>query len=578
MATLASNAQWYSSPKIYFDVSYEKKREGATQYYQITVTCDPLTGSSYFGFPIYLEIKLDGTTADTKRLKKASPSQWSSSITYTTGWLAVPNKTDGTTALAVRIYSGMGSDRNKTFSYTLSVDPAASKIGATDANIESASTITITKYDANFTTTVSYKAAGQSSFTAIWTNQKHTAYGWTVPSSLYSLIPNAKEIEITLQCQTYSGSTLIGTETCTMTATASESKCKPKVSVSSEDVNAESLALTGNKKYIVNGISNLKVVTTATAQNGATISSIKAYCGGKDFSGSTVIFPNVLFGATYVIVTDSRGFSTRVDDESITMIRYIEPTIVPTITRDTPTGDTVTVSVKGKWYNGSFGAAANTLRITVRRKTSSDANHHTMVDVPVTVSGNEYTATVQLSGIDYTKAYNFLLRLDDAIYTDAKGYRDAKYAFVDLAKGIPVFDWGEDDFRFNVPVTLPGGMLADYVVEEAYSGDWYYRKWAQGLSEAWYHKNLTPQPFTNKLADGLYSNDTYAGVVVDIPEGIFNYAPIFTSVNAFSNVAIQSRVSSASLTWVAYGLWTSYSTTPSNLTVQIHVVGRWKQR
>lgn len=462
MATLGTGVNWGSAPTNYFDFSYEKKRDGATQYYSITVSCRPCTGYSYFGYPIYLELKLDGTTAATHTLKPAYPSQWTSALTYTTGWLAVPNKTDGTTSLAIRIYSGLGSSRNTTYPYSLAVDPAASKIGATDANIESTSTISITRYDAGFTTTVSYKAAGQSNFTAIWTKQKHTSYGWTVPSSLYSLIPNAKEIEITLKCETYSGSTLIGTETDTITAYASESKCKPTVSVSSEDVNTESIALTGNKKCIINGISNLKVVTTATGKNGATISSVMAYCGSKSGSGSSVTFTGAESNTVYVIVTDSRGFSTRVDDKSLTLKNYIQPTITPTITRDTPTGDTVTVSVKGKWFNSTFGAVTNTIRLRVKYKIDGAADYGAYSELTVTKSGNEYTATAKLSGLVYTNAYRFQIRLDDEVYTDTKGYRDAKYVpNIYLSKGIPIFDWGEDSFNFNVPVTIEGKSLAD---------------------------------------------------------------------------------------------------------------------
>ena len=267
MATLATNVTWGSGPTNTFDFSYEKKREGSSQYYKITVVCDPLTGGSYFGYPIYLEIKLDGTTKTTHTLKNASPSQWSTALTYTTGWLEVQNKTSGTTTLAIRVYSGMGSTRNSTYTYSLPIDPAASKISATDANIESTSSISVTKYDSKFTTTVSYKASGQSDYTELWVKQAYTSYGWTIPSSLYSLIKNAKKIDITLQCQTYNGSTLIGTETCTLTATTSESRCKPSVSVTAEEENAAVLAITGSKKIIVVGYSDIRVKTTAEANN-----------------------------------------------------------------------------------------------------------------------------------------------------------------------------------------------------------------------------------------------------------------------------------------------------------------------
>lgn len=447
MATLASNVSWGSSPTITFDFSYSTKREGTSQYYMITVTCDPLTGSSYFGYPIYVDVKLDGVSAGKVNLKSYSESQWSSAISYSTGWVEFPNKTSGTTSLAIRIYSGSGSTRDTTYSYTLPVDPAVSTITATDANIESTSVITIAKYDANFTTTVSYKAAGQSNFTPIWEKEAHTSYGWTIPSSLYSLIPNAKEIEVTLQCETYNGSTLMGTETCTLTATANLTKCAPGVSINARDINMESKTLTGNNKFIINGISDLRVETAAEAKNSATITSIAVYCGGSVKNGTDVTFNGADSAAVHVIVTDSRGFSTKLYDQSLKLINYITPTITHTITRDTPTGNTVTVSVKGLWFNGSFGAATNTIQLKVAYKRDGEGSYSAPYDMTVTKGANDYTATINLSGLDYTNAYRFQIRLYDSVYKDGKEVSD-----IYLSKGIPVFDWGENDFRFNVPV------------------------------------------------------------------------------------------------------------------------------
>lgn len=591
MATLASNVTWGSAPTNTFNFSYEKKRESAVQYYKITVSCNPCTGASYFGYPIYLEIKLAGTTAATNTLKPAYPSQWSSALSYTTDWLPVQNKTDGTTALAIRIYSGMGSVRNTTYSYALAIDPAASKIGATDANIESASTISIAKYDANFTTTVSYKADGQSSYTPIWTNQKHTSYAWTVPSSLYALIPKAKEIKITLQCQTYSGGTIIGTETATFTAYAAESRCKPTVSVSCEDVNAESIALTGNKKHIINGISNLKVVTTATANNGASISTVKAYCGSKELSGTNVTFSGASGNEVYVIVTDSRGFSTRVDDKTLTLLNYIAPTITPTITRDTPTGDTVTVYVKGLSFNGSFGAVTNTLRVRVTYKVDGASSYGGYSEMTITKGTNEYTATANLSGIDYTKAYRFQIRLDDEVYNLDKGYRDSKYVTnIYLNKGIPIFDWGENDFAFNVPVNIKAGiniypedgsavigenvntgMALTYIVQQGITDRWTYRLWSDGIAELW------------GLITAIHHNGSILGGEQRFPFALTgNIYGIATLNSAGGN-------SGAALPWnvkLVYntelcGAWVHNSgsvgfATDSTADVSVYIVGRWK--
>lgn len=454
MATIASNVSWGSSPTNTFDFSYEKKREGSTQYYKVTVSCDPCTGGSYFGYPIYLEIKLAGTKAATKTLKDAYPDQWSSAISYTTGWLSVPNKTDGTTSLAIRIYSGMGSSRNTTYSYSLPIDPAAGKISATDANIESTSTITITKYDSKFTTTVAYKAAGQSSYTTIWTKQTHTSYGWKIPDSLYSLIPKAKEIEIELRCQTYSGSTLIGTETCTLTAKTSESKCKPDVSVTAVDTNTNTTALTGSNKKIIKGFSNVKVTTTATVKNSADGYSVSVTCGSEKKTGTSVTFSGAESATVKATVEDGRGYSNNATASGLTLINYIKPTIVAAISRESPTSDIVNISVKGNWFNGSFGSVTNTLKAQVRYKPKSQTEYtdsDKYYDMTVETSGNTYTATLSLTGLVYTSAYSIRIRVSDAIHVYNGPIAEPVYKNTNVSNGIPLFDWGESDFQFNIP-------------------------------------------------------------------------------------------------------------------------------
>lgn len=473
MATLATDVQWGSSPKITFDFSYEKKREGSTQYYKVTVSCDPVTGDSYFGFPIYLEIKLAGTKVASKTLKDASPNRWSSALTYTTGWLSVSNKTTGTTSLTIRAYSGMGTTRDKTYSYSLPIDPAASKIGATDANIESTSTITITNYDSKFTTTVAYKAAGQDSYTSIWTKQTHTSYGWTIPDSLYSLIPNAKEIEIELRCQTYSGSTLIGTETCTLTATTSQSKCKPSVSVTAVDTNTNTIALTGSNKKIIKGFSDVKVTTTATAKNSSTISSVSVTCGSEKKTGTSVTFNDAESEKVTATVKDSRGYAINAATGDLTLVNYIVPTIVASVSRESPTSDKVNISVKGNWFNGSFGSVTNTLKAQVRYKPknqSAYADSDKYYDMTVKISGNTYTATLSLTGLVYTSAYSIRIRVTDAIRKYEGPLADPVYRNTEISTGVPIFDWGEEDFRFNVPI-YSGGVNFTQIYQTADGGN-----------------------------------------------------------------------------------------------------------
>lgn len=515
MATLATNVAWGTGPTNTFDFSYEKKRTGADQYYKITVTCDPLSGASYFGYPIYLEISLAGTKKDSKTLKNASPSQWSSAITYTTDWLRVANKTTGTTSLAIRIYSGMGSVRDKTYTYSLEIDPAASLIKATDANIESASIISITKYSTAFTTTVSYKAILQTSYTTIWEKKDYTSYGWGIPRSLYSLIPDDREISITLRCQTYSGNTLIGTTYYTLRATTSESKCKPTIGVTAKDENADTIALTGDSRRIVLGFSSVRATISVAVKNSAEIASVSAICGSTKKTGTSILFDHADSAEIIAAVSDSRGYGNSAETApELTLVKYMPPTIVESISRESPTSDTVNISVRGNWFNGNFGAVANTLKVQVRYKPKSQSSYadtDEYVDMTVTTSGNTYTATLSLTGLVYTQAYSIRIRVSDAIHVYDGPLAEPVYRNTEISKGIPVFDWGEEDFRFNVPVFLQNGS---YAVGSMIPG---LKIWCGYVA-------ITPT-----------AADTITSTTVELPEGLFTSSP-FVSVTPRSSV------------------------------------------
>lgn len=448
MATIATNVFWATGPDTYFDFSYEKKREGSTQYYKITVSCRPVKGTSYFGYPIYVSISLDGSSKTSYTLKNASPSQWSTAITNTTGWLAVNNKTSGTTALAIRIYSGSGSSRDKTFNYTLAIDPAASTITCTEANIESNPTITINRASSNFTHTIKYKF-GTLEGTVVEKTSATKITSWQIPATFYAQIPKAKRGECTLTCTTYSGSTQIGTSTCKFWATTDEAKCKPTVSGTVVDINPQTKLLTNDPNILVRYVSTARCTITATTNKNAEGITQKTI-NNVPISGATMDISNVETGTFDFYAKDSREYfnSAKVIK---TLVPYIVLTCDVTAYRDDPTSGKATLEIKGNYFNGSFGFFNNELR--VRYKLGDNAE----VDVTPTIKDNEYSVTVSLSGLDYTKAYKLKVTASDHVSTAVKE--------LTIQKGIPVFDWGEEDFNFNVPVTINGVNILEKLAE-----------------------------------------------------------------------------------------------------------------
>ena len=96
-----------------------------------------------------------------------------------------------------------------------------------------------------------------------------------------------------------------------------------------------------------------------------------------------------------------------------------------------------------------------------RYKLSTSSTWSSYTNLTPTKSGNTYSngssALVLGTIFDYTKEYDFELVASDKLQT-------ITYA-TKVTQGIPVFDWGKEDFQFNVPVKLASGNeILDYTV------------------------------------------------------------------------------------------------------------------
>ena len=112
------------------------------------------------------------------------------------------------------------------------------------------------------------------------------------------------------------------------------------------------------------------------------------------------------------------------------------------------TSGNFTFEVDGNCFNGSFGVASNTLTVQYRYKAGS-GSYSAWANMTVSRSGNTYSATVDITGLDYTQTYTFQAKAQDAletITTDAVA-----------VKTLPIFDWSGEDFNFNVPVNFSAG-------------------------------------------------------------------------------------------------------------------------
>lgn len=329
---------------------------------------------------------------------------------------------------------------------TLATIPRASTIGATDANIGAVSMIAVTRKSAAYTHSIQFgfgnltgyvtESGGVSSTEVKFSA---TSIPWTIPTSFYTQIPSAKAGRGGLTIRTYYGTSQIGSgQSCTFVATAAEANCKPTVSGTVVDSNDVTKALTGDNRKLVRYYSTALCTITATAKNSATISS--KTIGGAAVSGYTRSIPNVENGSVAFSATDSRGYSSS-STVNATMVSYVKLTNNATGTRTDPTSGNAALNLNGSYYNGSFGAVDNTLEIKYRIAGGE------YISVTPTISSNAYSASIPLTGLDYTQAYNYEVVVSDKLASVSKP--------VTIGKGVPVFDWGETDMNINVPLKAP---------------------------------------------------------------------------------------------------------------------------
>lgn len=438
-----TTANQYITPKIVWSATQSLTDNTSTVtaslYYGKSSVSTSTTGGYWYG-----SITIDGTKQSFTGAVWTVLEPGGGDKLVATFSKTIDHNADGSRSVAI---SATGYIRgttltDTTLSGTITLDtiPRASSISCTTANIESKAAITINRASSSFTHTVVFNFGTLTG--TIATKTSATSISWTIPSTFYAQIPDAKTGWGTLVCLTYSGSTQIGTSTCEFTVTTDEAKCKPTVSGTVVDTNTATVALTGDNNILVRYCSTALCTIAATLNKSA--GSIKAKTiNNVSVSGTTRSISGVETGVFDFYAKDSREYSNS-DKVVKTLVEYVKLTNDAVAQRDDPTSGAATLTIAGNYFNGSFGATDNALTVKYRQGTGD------YISVTPTISGNKYTATVPLSGLDYTQAFSYEVVVADKVSSISKK--------LTINKGIPVFDWGENDFAFNVPVKIDGTL------------------------------------------------------------------------------------------------------------------------
>lgn len=254
--------------------------------------------------------------------------------------------------------------------------------------------------------------------------------------------------------------TVIGGETfySTQDKIMTIANANPLVDVVIEDMGGTSRALTGSPDRIIKGFNYVVATIDATPLKGASIKTIKTTNGNNVATGSKVTFNNTESNVFDIVVTDSRGYSTSLQVKK-ELIPYVNITCNLEATNPTTDGN-ATLDIKGNYFNGSFGAVANTLSVQYRIK-ENDGAYSEWLNANIAKTNNTYDATVNLTGLNYRSTYTVQARAIDKIKNVETKEK--------VIKSLTVFDWGENDFKFNVDVyDKDGGKLGTEVTANDY--------------------------------------------------------------------------------------------------------------
>lgn len=349
--------------------------------------------------------------------------------------------------------------------------------------------------------------------------------------------------------------------------------------------------LTGNKYILVRYASKPHFITGASGHKSATIDIQSVKNGATTIYGAEGTFDSVTDNIFTFAAVDNYGRSVTADMEFSRpngyFVDYVRLTNSVTVSEMTADGD-VQVTISGKYFDGSFGKRDNSMRMHYDiAQNNQEPEHVDMGYIYPSVTGSDYTYTFTISGLDYLSVYDLTVRVSDEISVEPAEAHT-------IVASTPIFDWGRQDFNFNVPVTIQGWQV-DTVVEEStgeigfyedanglpqYGGyEWTFRKWSSGLMECWCSVPITTN--VSSAWGGLYTSGRLIQTNLLFPRE-FTEPPVVTATLAAGyagGILMTTGSSSKPVTKYSAGTLevargTSYSN--ASYTINYNVKGRWK--
>ena len=286
----------------------------------------------------------------------------------------------------------------------------ASTISTGNGTLGTAQTITVTRNDASYTHTITYKYGNATGTVGTGIG---TSVSWTPPLSLASQFTSATSGTCTLTCTTYSGGTSIGTSSINITLSI---PATVKCTVSSVAI-AETVAGLNNKfSAFVQTKSKVSVTGTTSTSNayGATITAYTITINGQTLTSNgaiTGLLQNSGTNSYSFTIRDTRG-RTDTYNGTFNVVAYTAPSVSESSVRDSGTPTSIVVSYS---WNISSVNSHNDKSIAIKYRKVGTSTYTTATTLtPGAYSGSSsYTFT----GTDIDYSYDILVQATDYFTT-----------------------------------------------------------------------------------------------------------------------------------------------------------------
>lgn len=393
----------------------------------IRIWCNLISDSyaSVYGVTAPLTVYVNGTGAIEQVTVNISPNSkqllWVKEYT-------VPHNSDGTKTVPLSLKvdinaAGYGSAEYR-WDYQLATIPRASPISASNGVLGSAITLTIDRKSSSFTHTVRYNWQGATGTVGTGIG---TSTSYTPPLTFASNIPNSTSGTITFYCDTYSGSTLVGTSQITATLTVPDSVIPTIGGLTLEETAAAMNGISTSTEF-AQILSRVKA--TVTGASGVYGSTIKSYSITVVNQNLTLtenggVFDYFKNNGTFIVratVTDSRGRTSSNKDVTINVREYFSPIGGFSVARSGTNKDRLTVTRNAKVAPLNIGGVnKNTLSIQFKY-----AQRGSSTWINSTGNANEnLTSTFELVNsqaslvetFSTTKSYDLIMVVSDKFFS-----------------------------------------------------------------------------------------------------------------------------------------------------------------